>query len=116
MLKIIKNKKGFTLIELVVYVGILSVSAGILSFILQTTVETHIKESERNTVSGQLTFATQTIQRLVRESSVIDMTPGEATSTLTLKMRDSDTNDTDLYTKIYLEDGKIYLQEEPGGV
>ena len=45
MLEKIKNKKGFTLVELIVYVGILSVSAGILSFILQTTVDTHIKES-----------------------------------------------------------------------
>ncbi len=111
MLEKIKNKKGFTLVELIVYVGILSVSAGILSFILQTTVDTHIKESERNTVSGQLTFATQTIQRLVRESSVIDMIPGEATSTLKLKMSDSDTNYTDLYTIVYLEDGKMYLRE-----
>ncbi len=82
-----------------------------MSGILQTTTTTQVKEAEKNTVSGQLTFAMQTMQRLVKESSVISIPVGESTSTLKLKMSDSDTNDTDLYTIVYLEDGKIYMQE-----
>ena len=117
MQKLLSSKKGFSLIELLIYVGILAVSAGILTGVLQTVVQTQVEESAQNEVSGQLNFTIQTIQRLVRESSYIDLTPGSATSTLRLKMQDSDDNidpTTDYYTLVYLQDGMVFVEEEPG--
>lgn len=111
---LLKSSRGFTLAELLIYVGILAVSAGMLTGILQTVTQTQVEESAQNEVSGQLTFAMQTMQRLVRQSSYIDMDAGVSSNTLQLKMSDSDQDpdsSTDDYTIVYLEDGKIYIKE-----
>jgi Tfp pilus assembly protein FimT len=111
---LLKSSRGFSLAELLIYVGILAVSAGMLTGILQTVTQTQVEESAQNEVSGQLTFAMQTIQRLVRQSSYIDMEAGASSQTLQLKMSDSDQDpdvSTDDYTIVYAEDGKIYIKE-----
>ena len=78
--------------------------------ILLSVSQVHIRESASTEVTGQLNFITQTIGRLVRTASNIEITAGVSTSTLKLRMQDS-TKDP---TCISLVSGTIKLAEGPG--
>ena len=102
--------------ELLVYMGILGIAAGLVTGILTSVTKTQIEESIQTEISGQLNFTMQTIQRLVKNSSLVDAAAGTASSTLLLKMKDvQDIADgsTNYYTKIYLSNGRIYVEEQP---
>ncbi len=98
---------GFSLIELLIYIAILGAVSGIAVGILTTITKTQVQESAMTDVSGQLGFVTQTIQRLVTDSSVIDMNAGVASSTLKLRMPNL-VNDP---TYVYLSNGQVYIQQ-----
>ena len=66
-----KNKKGFTLLEVLIYVTIFAIVLGFLSVILITTTRVEMRESAATEVTQQSSYVVQTIQRLVRESSQI---------------------------------------------
>ncbi len=102
-----KSQKGFSLIELLIYIAILGAVSGIAVGILTTVTKTQVQESAMTDVSGQLGFVTQTIQRLVTDSSVIDMNAGVASSTLKLRMPNL-INDP---TYVYLSNGQVYIQQ-----
>jgi len=68
------NHKGFTLLEMLLYVAILSIVAVLFVGILSTGTRVQLQETAANEVSNQLNFAIQTIQRLVRDSSAIVVT------------------------------------------
>jgi len=110
----IKTKKskhqGFTLIELLIYAAVFSVSAIFLVNILTAVTQTQVRQTSINEVNRQISFVSDTVQRLVRKSSLIDNTAGEATSTLTLRMASSSVDPTIIYTNasgtaIYLKQG-----------
>ncbi|MEK7193867.1 MAG: type II secretion system protein, partial [Patescibacteria group bacterium] len=105
-----RRREGFTLLELIVYVGILAVSAALLTGILSTTLKVQNRESASNEVTSQLNFVMQNINRLVRESSNIEIATSTATSTLKLRMKDSAKDPTCLS----LVNGVIKLAEGPG--
>jgi len=79
---------------------------------LTTVTKTQIEESTLNDVSGQLAFVTQTIQRLVRDSSLIELDAGVATSTLKLRIMPNLANDP---TYVYLSNGQIYIKVTDAG-
>ena len=110
MRKHVRNSSGFSLVELVIYIGIVGITAGILTGVLTTVTTTQVEQSTNNEVSGQLNFAMQTIQRIVQESSLIDIPTNTATTTLTLRTKE-DGNDP---TIISLADGVIYVQQGSG--
>ena len=64
-------KKGFTVMELLIYVAILVVVMGFFVGILSTSLKVELSESSSNEVANQLNFVTQNIQRLIRESSAV---------------------------------------------
>lgn len=103
-------KKGFTIIELVVFVAIFTVTAIFMVSILTTVTRTQLRQSSVNEVNGQIAFIANTIQRLVRESSLIANEPAGVASTTLVLRRSSSTLDT---TKIFVDPGMtaIYLQE-----
>lgn len=103
-------EKGFTLIELVVFVAIFSVAAIFLVSILITVTRTQLRQSSVNELNAQIAFISNTIQRLVRESSQIANEPAGVASTTLILRRASSTFDT---TKIFVDPGMtaIYLQE-----
>jgi len=103
---------GFSLVELLIYMGILGAVSGILVGVLTTVTKTQIEESTLNDVSGQLAFVTQTIQRLVRDSSLIELDAGVATSTLKLRIMPNLANDP---TYVYLSNGQIYIKVTDAG-
>lgn len=66
-----KNKKGFTLVELLIYIAIFVIVIGLLTSILVIIFRIQNKESSSTEVTSQLNFVMQKIQGLVRESSAI---------------------------------------------
>jgi len=92
-----KNQKnGFTLVELLIYLGILSIMSGLFIGILRTSSQIQVHESASNEISNQANFVLQTIQRLIRESSNIESIGSDNTETSTtevsyLKLRMRDT-------------------------
>ena len=104
-MKLLNKIKGFTLMELLIYVGIFSIAAGLLTGVLFTVLKVQQKESSSTEVTQQLNFVMQTIQRLVKESSAIivnststdfsnDATTGTSQARLVLRMKDSGANPT----------------------
>ena len=66
-----KIKQGFTLVELLIYVAVFAVAAGLLTGITTTILKVGSRESSLVETTGQLNFVMQTISRLTRESSAI---------------------------------------------
>ena len=118
------NNRGFTLVELLVYVGIFAVVSGLMIGIMTTTLRVNQRESASAEATSQLNFVLQTIQRLVRESSAIivnsnsanvdtDDTVGSQQTLLVLRMKDSvGDNSTDRDPIIiYAENNVIKMSE-----
>ena len=95
--KIKNNSSGFTLIELLIYAAIFSVSAVFLVNILTSITQTQIRQTSANEVSQQISFVSNTIQRLVREASLIENDAGVASSTVKLRTSASSTDPTLIY-------------------
>jgi hypothetical protein len=102
--------KSFTLIEVLIYVGITAVVGGLLTGILLTVSQVHQRESAATEVGSQLNFVIQRIGQLTRESSNIEIPAGVSTSALKLRMKDSAKDPT----CISLVNGIIKLAEGPG--
>ncbi|MEK7481786.1 MAG: tail fiber domain-containing protein [Patescibacteria group bacterium] len=101
-----KFKNGFSLIELLIYVSIFAVVAGLMTSILITILKVSQKESASVETSEQLSFVMQTVSRLIRESSNIEIA---SANSLKLRMKDSSKDPTCLY----LENQTIKLAEGP---
>lgn len=69
-----KSNPGFTLVELIIYTAIFSLAATFLTSVLVTTVRIENRETVANEVSSQLKLVLDTVQRIVRESSLIEKT------------------------------------------
>lgn len=79
------KNKGFTLLELLIYVGIFAIVAGTFVGILTITLRVQGTQIGVVEISNQLNFAIQTIQRYIRESSTIDSpVVGQTLTTLSL--------------------------------
>ncbi len=105
-----KIREGFTLVEVLIYAAIFSVSAVFLVSILTTVTQTQLKQASNNEVGQQVSFVAETIQRLVRQSSAIENTAGVASTTLVLRMGSSTLDKTIIYvdassTGIYIQQG-----------
>lgn len=102
------KENGFTLIELLIYVAIFVVSAMFLVGVLIAITRVQNKQTSSNEVLQQTTFVGNFIQRLVRESSVIDMPTGESTTSIRLRMSESGVDPTLVFssgTIIYASQG-----------
>ncbi len=84
-----KFQKGFSLIELVIYIAIFAVVAGAGIGILIIVLRIQSRETSSSEVAQQANFVMQTIQRLTRESSLIEMTAGNSETVLKLRMKDA---------------------------
>ena len=108
---IIQNKKGCSLLEILIYTGLIAMVGTLLSGILISVTQLGNQQSASSEVNQQLNFVLQTVQRLVRDSSLVDIPSGTATSSLVLRMKIPSEDPT----KIYLSGNKIYLQQGTGG-
>ncbi|MFA6407169.1 MAG: type II secretion system protein [Candidatus Paceibacterota bacterium] len=103
-----KEESGFTLIEILIYAVIFSVSAVFLVNILTSITQTQVRQTSINEVNQQVSFVGNTIQRFVREASLIQNDVGVASSTLLLRMASSSIDQTLIFvdassTAIYLK-------------
>jgi len=102
------SRKAFTLIEILIYLGIFAIIAGTLTGILNSVVRIQTRELAGNEVSQQMNFVMSTIQRLVRESSKIEMEAGASGSAINLRMASSTLDPTLIFasgTMVYLQQG-----------
>ena len=90
-------KKGFSLIELLIYVSIFAVAGGMMFGILALILKVNQRESSSGEITSQLNFVSQTLSRLIRSSSNIEIDAGVATSTLKLRMKDPAKDPTCIY-------------------
>lgn len=67
-----RGQGAFTLVELLIYAAVFSVTAGLLTSILVMISNIQTKESASFEVTRQLQFVTQTIQYAIRDASIID--------------------------------------------
>ena len=66
-------KKGFSLIEILIYIGILAIIIAIITMIFVSISNTQIDESAQNEISGQLNFVTQVITKTIKDAESIDI-------------------------------------------
>ncbi len=100
--------RGFSAIELMVYMAIFVVSAVFLIAILTAVTRVQTRQVSSREIDEQLAFVTRTIEEHVRNSSLIDLTSGVLSTTLILRTSTSSTDPTKVYasgTTLYLEEG-----------
>jgi len=99
--------KGYTLMELLIYIAIFAVASGIFTAILLSITRAHQRLTAGSEVTTQLRFVQDTIQRLVRQSSLIENKPGETSAELILRMRNSAIDPT----IISADNNAVYLKQ-----
>ncbi len=106
-----KLREGFTLVELLIFTSIFTVVsvAFVGIFIVITRIQS--RESSSIGVNQESQFVLQTIQRLVQDSSLIEMDSNVPTTTLKLRMP-TVANDP---TYVYVANGQLFLQEATSG-
>jgi len=103
---IMNKNKGFTLLEVLIYTGIMAIVGNLLSGLLVFSTKIQGRQTASIEVNTQLSFALQNIQRAVIDSSLIDIENDVSTSTLVLRFKDESQNPT----KIYIENDKLVKQ------
>ncbi|MDP3956415.1 MAG: prepilin-type N-terminal cleavage/methylation domain-containing protein [bacterium] len=101
--RLLKKGKGFTLLELLLAMGLIAIVVIPLTGILYRTVSIGNREGSASDVSETSRFVFQQIQNNVKNASLIDMGANATSSTLLLRMRDTST------TTIYASGTTIYL-------
>lgn len=102
--------KGFSLLEIVLYIGIfVIIIGGSLFGILTNVTRVSTREISGSEVSNQLQFAMETVSRLVRESSNVESATTTATTTLKLRMADPLLDPT----CVFLDNGVLKLSQGP---
>jgi len=104
-------KKGFSLIEILIYIGILAIIIAIITMIFVSISNTQIDESAQNEISGQLNFVTQVITKTIKEATSIDIEKDTPTEEIQLTAKIE--NDTP--TLIYSENKILYLKKGKQG-
>ena len=102
-----KKIKAFTLLELLIYSGILVVSAGLVSGIVYTISRANIKTQVNDALSNQLTRFEEVFRQKIQIAKGINSISG---SLLSLEMSDADKDPT-VFT---LTDNVAYIQEGSG--
>ncbi|KKW11826.1 MAG: hypothetical protein UY51_C0005G0067 [Candidatus Jorgensenbacteria bacterium GW2011_GWB1_49_9] len=102
------GRQGFSLIEVLIYTAIFAISATFLVAILTTVTRVQTRQVSSNEVNSQLAFVNATLQAIIQQSALVDMTPGVASTTLNLRMTSSTLDSTTVYasgTILYLTQG-----------
>src|SRR3989344_5552125 len=110
--------RGFTLIELLIYVSIFAVASGLLTTILVTTTRVENAEIVSTQVGQEVNLVLTTVQRLVRDASLIECVGANQSACSTsavpgpfLKLRFEESAQDP--TCIYLENNIVKLAQGP---
>ncbi|MBI2010652.1 MAG: prepilin-type N-terminal cleavage/methylation domain-containing protein [Candidatus Colwellbacteria bacterium] len=113
-----KYQRGFSLVELLVYAAIFAIVTGVLTGILVVGTRTQTREKAGGEVNQQLSLILTTVERLVRQSSLIEKVyegtdEGVACTTFcSLKLRMSDASLDP--TVIRSDANGVYLKQGAG--
>lgn len=105
------NKRGgFTLIEVLIYLAIFSVSAIFLLNILSSSIKVQSQQSISSELNQQISFVSSAIERKVQAASLIENPAGTASTSLTLRYSSSTLDPTYIFvdassTAIYIKEG-----------
>ncbi|MGC8776310.1 MAG: PulJ/GspJ family protein [Minisyncoccia bacterium] len=99
-IKLFQNKKGFTLVELLIFIAIFSIVVSIFFVVLVSISNVQVRGLASNEVNQQSQFLLSTIQRYVESASLIELPTGVSTTTLKLRMPN---NSEDKLIFIFLE-------------
>lgn len=106
------SRKGLTLIELLIFIGIFSGAAVVFVTILVLVTRIQVRQTAAAEVQQQSQLLLQTIQRYAERASLINMPTDVSTSTLSLYVASTS-------AKIYLDSttGLVHLEEryDPAG-
>ncbi|MDD5430776.1 MAG: hypothetical protein PHP03_00930 [Candidatus Pacebacteria bacterium] len=102
-----KNSRGVVLVEILIYTAILGVSGALLGGIFTNTQRISNRQTASNEVVSQMNFISQTIQKYVRSSSLIDVASTTSETILSLRMQDETTGST----TIYASGGTVYIRQ-----
>lgn len=105
-----KKIKGFSLVEILIYTAIIGIVGTLFSNILIIVTRAQNQQASSIEVNQQMNFALSTIQRLIRESSAVEIATGTPVSNLKLRTKDSAKDPT----IITISSGKIVLQQGNG--
>lgn len=100
-------RRGFSLLEILIYTAIIGIVGSLFGGILVSVTRIQNQQGASTEVNQQLNFVVSSVQRVIRESSYVDIATGTATTTLTLKMQ----NPAKDPTVIKIANGKITLQQ-----
>lgn len=103
-----KQKEGFSLIELLIYIAVFFAAAGFLVSILTTFTRVQVRQTGVNEVNSQIAFVSSYIQDVVKKASLIAMPENQSTSTIILRMSIASLDPTLIYasgTAIYVKQG-----------
>ncbi|OHB22547.1 MAG: hypothetical protein A2939_05470 [Parcubacteria group bacterium RIFCSPLOWO2_01_FULL_48_18] len=98
--------RGFSFVELLLYVSLFVIGSIFLVGILYSSLRIQGRESAAVEVTDQSNFIMQTIQRLVRNASLIE----DASSSLILRMEETAKDPT----RIFVNSNIIYVKEGSG--
>ena len=118
MISIIKNRKensGFSLVEMIIYVALLAVLVGAVTWSIASILHSYNRMKDERSVENSAVASMDRMIKEIRNSKSIDLAHS-ATSTangyLTLNDFDSSGNPTTI--KFYLQNNRIYVDQ--GGV
>ncbi|TSC60171.1 MAG: Cell wall surface anchor family protein [Parcubacteria group bacterium LiPW_15] len=100
----VKKRGGFTLIEMVVFTAIFTVTIIAFISVLISITRTQVRQSAVAEVNQQSQFVLQALQYYVERSSLIETASTEATTTITLRM----TNTLEDPTLVFASGTQIY--------
>jgi type II secretory pathway pseudopilin PulG len=104
-------RKGYTLIELLIFIAIFTVVIGVFVGMLVISVRLQAQQSSAGTVQEESTALLQQLQYYVQNSSLVNIPINTSTSTLSLRMSSSTLDPTTITVSA---SGTVYLQQGSG--
>ena len=113
MKKNIKNQNGFTLVEVLISIALLTISAGVASDIILTLVQSYNKTQIQNELEANGNFVLQKIERELQNA--VDFEVSDSGKTLTIQKNEGTTTVNIVYRIQVLDSvGSITRQEGTG--
>jgi type II secretory pathway pseudopilin PulG len=103
-----QSKKGYTLVELLVFLAIATVAVVAFVGILVVVVQLQVRQSSAGSVEQESTALLQQLQYYTQNASLINIPINTSTSTLSLRMSSSALDPTTISVN---SSGMVYLQQ-----
>ncbi|HUC01492.1 MAG TPA: prepilin-type N-terminal cleavage/methylation domain-containing protein [Candidatus Paceibacterota bacterium] len=103
-------KRGFTLVEMLIAIGLFTIIVVSLIAILTVVVQVQVRSSSAAAVDQESQFLLQKLQYYIGTASIVDIVTSTPTSTLKLQVASSSLDPT----YITLASGTVYLQQASG--